>query len=346
MTTLRYLVRRLVSLVLIIVGVTLLTFILTHAIPGVDPLSAYITQATPISQYPAIAKEYGLDKPLYEQYFYYLWGLIHGNWGYSATAAMPVSQAIVSFFPATFELTIVALAISTVLGILLGILSAVRSNKLADHASRVFSISTISIPSFWLGLLFQFVFFLQLKSHGLPYLPSSGRVDATIAAIHPLHQITGLYLLDSLIQGNWLFFESALAHIILPACTLALVTTGIKARVVRASVLEVLKSELVTAALARGVPMRVVVFKHVLKNSLIPIISVVGLSFAYLLTGAVLVETVFSWNGMGQWAADAILNNDSAAIVGFALFSAIIFVVVNLLVDIAYTIVDPRIRIA
>jgi ABC-type dipeptide/oligopeptide/nickel transport system permease component len=345
LSTLRYLARRLASLVLIIFGVTLLTFILTHAIPGVDPLTAYITQATPISQYPAIERQYGLNRPLYEQYFYYLWGLIHGDWGYSATAAMPVTQAIESFFPATFELTVVALVISTILGIVLGVVSALESNKAADHVSRLFSISTISIPSFWLGLFFQFLFFLQFKTHGLPYLPSTGRVDPEIAATHPLHQITGLYLLDSLATGNWPFFDSALAHIILPALTLALVTTGIKARVVRASVLEVLKSELVTAALARGVPQRVVIFRHVLKNSLIPIISVVGLSFGYLLTGAVLVETVFSWNGMGQWAANAILNNDSAAVVGFALFSSIIFVAVNLIADFAYAFVDPRIRI-
>lgn len=329
---------------LIILGVTLLTFILTHAIPGVDPLAAYITQSTPISQYPAIAKYYGLDKPLYEQYFHYLWGLIHGDWGYSATASMPVTQAIEGFFPATFELTLVALVISTVLGIVLGTISAIKSNTLPDHASRIFSISTISVPSFWLGLLFQFVFFLQFKTHGLPFLPSSGRVSEMVALTHPLHKITGLYLLDSLVTGNWPFFYSALSHIILPALTLALVTMGIKARVVRASVLEVLNSEIVTAALARGVPWRVVVYKHVLRNSLVPIISVVGLSFAYLLTGAVLVETVFSWNGMGEWAANAILNNDSAAIVGFALFSAIIFVLINFLTDILYTFVDPRIR--
>ena len=325
---------------------TLLTFILTHAIPGVDPLAAYVTQSTPISQYPAIAKYYGLDKPLYEQYFYYLWGLLRGDWGYSATASMPVTQAIEGYFPATFELTFMALVISTVLGVFLGTVSALRSNKLPDHVSRIFSISTISIPSFWLGLLFQFVFFLQFKTHGLPYLPSSGRVSVTVALTHPLHRITGLYLFDSLVTANWPFFFSALSHIILPALTLALVTTGIKARVVRASVLEVLNSEIVIAALARGVPRRVVIYKHVLRNSLVPIISVVGLSFAYLLTGAVLVETVFSWNGMGQWAANAILNNDSAAIVGFALFSAIIFVLVNFLTDVLYTFVDPRIRMS
>jgi ABC-type dipeptide/oligopeptide/nickel transport system permease component len=341
----RYLGRRLASLIFILLGVTLLTFILTHAIPGVDPLAAYVTQSTPISQYPAIAKFYGLDKPLYEQYFYYLWNLMHGNWGWSTTAVMPVAQAIESYFPATLELTVVALVISTTLGILLGIVSALKSNRLPDHIARIFSISTISVPSFWLGLLFQVFFFLELETHGLPYLPSNGRVDEKIALIHPLHQITGLYLVDSLITANWPFFESALTHIILPALTLALVTTGIKARVVRASVLEVLKSEIVTAALARGVPWRVVIFRHVLKNSLVPIISVVGLSFAYLLTGAVLVETVFSWNGMGQWAAGAILNNDSAAIMGFALICAVIFVVINLIVDIVYTFVDPRIRI-
>lgn len=344
MNPVAFLARRLLSLFFIILGVTLLTFVLTHALPGVDPLAPYITSQTPVSQYPIIARQLGLDQPLYIQYFTYLWQLIHGNWGYSATASMPVTQAIATFFPATLELTVTALIIAIFLGIVLGIVSALRSNSPIDHASRIFSISTISIPSFWLGLIFQFAFFYILKTHGLPYLPSSGEVNEQIALTHPLHMITGLPILDSLLTRNWPYFESALAHIILPAMTLALVTTGLKARVVRASVLEVLKGEFVTATRARGVPWRATIYKHVLRNALIPIISVVGLSFAYLLGGAVLVETVFSWNGMGQWAAQAILNNDSAAIMGFVLFTAIIFVIVNFLIDISYIFIDPRIR--
>lgn len=257
---------------------------------------------------------------------------------------MPVTQAIASYFPATFELTVVALFISTTLGILLGTISALRSNELPDHAARIVSISTISVPSFWLGLILQFAFFFILKTHNLPYLPSSGRVSEQVALAHPLHVITGLYLLDSLLTGNWPFFVSALRHIILPAMTLALVTTGLKARVVRASILEVLHSDLVTAARARGVPQRVVIYRHVMRNALIPIVTVVGLSFAYLLAGTVLVESVFSWNGMGEWAAQAILNDDSAAVMGFTLFIAIIFVLINLFVDVAYTFIDPRIR--
>jgi peptide/nickel transport system permease protein len=253
--------------------------------------------------------------------------------------------SIQNYFPATFELTLVAIIFSLLMGIPIGVISATRKDKPVDHATRLFSLAGISIPIFWFGLLLQYAFFYQLKINNLPYLPLEGRIDDFVLISHPIRTVSGLYILDSIVTGNFPALVSSVTHIILPGFALAYATLALIARMMRSSMLEVLRQDYITLARSKGLSERVVIYKHALRNAMIPTVTVTGLAFGGLLAGAVLTETIFAWPGMGRWATGAILTDDIGAIMGFTLLIAVVYVLANLIVDIIYAMLDPRIQL-
>jgi peptide/nickel transport system permease protein len=234
--------------------------------------------------------------------------------------------------------------LSTAIGVPAGIVAALRRDRAPDIAVRVVSITGISFPVFWLGILLQLLFFYYAGHMGLPTLPSRGRVDDLVALEDPLDPVTGFYLIDSLITGNLPFFLSALRHLVLPAFTLSLIGLATVVRIMRASMLEVLRQDYILLARSKGLPLRTVLLRHALRNAITPVLTTAGTTLGILLGGAVVVETVFSWPGVGRLAAQGILNNDSVLVVGFTLFVATMMVLVNLAVDLLYAVVDPRVR--
>jgi len=319
--------------------VSIVVFSLTR-IAG-NPIAAYVTERMTPQQIAVIEERFHLSEPVYVQYFYWLDGLVHGDWGYSQTAHLPVTEAIAAYFPATFELTLVSLLIAIVLGIALGTVSAVRRDTPVDHATRVMALSGVSLPIFWLGLMLQYIFAFQLK-----WVPLEGRFDVYLGLAQPkLTQYTGFRLIDTLLNGNLVLFGDAVTHIILPAITLSFGTIAIISRIMRSSMLEVLNQDYVRTARSKGLPERLVTRKHARRNALIPTTTVIGLSFGGLLGGAVLTESIFNWPGLGRWSATATITNDFASILGFTLLSAFIYVLVNLAVDVLYAYLDPRVRL-
>lgn len=331
-------VRRLVALIFLLIGITLIAFLLTHLVPG-DPAAANLGQ-TALSD-PAIVKAFnernGLDKPLPIQYFRYLAGLTHGDLGLSQRTQNPVSQDLSEYVPATLELAFTAIVLSLVVGVPLGIVAAMRRNTWIDQVLRVVSLSGVSLPTFWLALVCYYVFFFKLG-----WLPGGGRLTPGVSP-PPFH--TGLYTIDSLLAGNMAKFWDALQHLILPAVVLAAFTIGLLTRFTRASMLEVLNNDYVRTARAKGLPERTVIRRHVLRPALVPILTVFGVAFGSLLSGTVLVEKIFSWPGIGQYAYDSALNLDLPSIMGVSLVVATIYIVINFIVDVLYGVIDPRIRV-
>jgi peptide/nickel transport system permease protein len=303
-----------------------------------DPARAFA--GGPKAQPETIARiraELHLDKPLWEQYFYYLNDLIHLNLGKSFLENRPVTTALAQYFPATFELTIFAMIIAVPFGIIGGIISAIRQNKLSDHITRIIAIVGYSLPIFWLALMLQYVFAYQF-----PIFPLEGRLSAGMTSPTTF---TGFYVLDSILSGNGATLLSSLHHLLLPAFTLGFATLAIILRMMRSSMLEVMGSDYIRTARAKGLSERTVIYKHALRNAMIPTITVTGLAFGGLLSGAVLTETIFNWPGMGRFAAHAVLGLDFNAVMGFTLVVAIIYVLANLIVDILYAVVDPRVKL-
>ena len=341
-----YVVKRLLSLGVVLLGVSLVVFFILRAMPGVDPLAAYLTPGLPISPdaLASLRKELHLDEPLTVQYLYYVGNLLRGDWGYSRTAAQPVLEALLVRVPATIELAVIAVLLSTGIGVPAGVIAALRKDRAPDMAVRVVSVVGVSFPVFWLGIILQLVFFYYMGQLGLPRLPSRGRVGDLIALQHPLGPITGFYLIDSVLRVNAPFFVSALQHVILPAFTLSLISLAAVVRIMRASMLEVIRQDYIVLARSKGLPVRLVVMRHALRNAITPVLTTAGTTLGILLGGAVVVETVFSWPGIGRLASQGILNNDSVLVVGFTLFVATMMVLVNLAVDILYAVADPRVR--
>ena len=324
-------------LIPVLIGVTIITFTVSHVIPA-DPARAFA--GGPKAQPETIARiraELHLDKPLWEQYFYYLNDLIHLNLGKSFLENRPVTTALAQYFPATFELTIFAMIIAVPFGIIGGIISAIRQNKLSDHITRIIAIVGYSLPIFWLALMLQYVFAYQI-----PIFPLEGRLSAGMTSPTTF---TGFYVLDSILSGNSATLLSSLHHLLLPAFTLGFATLAIILRMMRSSMLEVMGSDYIRTARAKGLSERTVIYKHALRNAMIPTITVTGLSFGGLLSGAVLTETIYNWPGMGRFAAHAVLGLDFNAVMGFTLVVAIIYVIANLIVDILYAVVDPRVKL-
>ena len=278
----------------------------------------------------------GLDKPVWQQYFIYLGNLLHGDFGNSQQTRRPVATDLKEYLPATIELALVAIVISLVLGLTMGMLAAIFRDRFLDQVIRVISLAGVSVPTFWLALATS-----VLVSVRLGWLPSTGQLDA---GADPPTDITGMQLFDSLITGNWSTFSMALQHILVPAFVLAAYTIGLITRFTRASMLEVFGNDYVRAARAKGLPERTIIFRHVLRPALVPIITITGLALGSLLSGAVLVENIFSWPGIGQYAYKSALALDLPAVMGVTIVIAVIYVLINLVVDILYGIIDPRIR--
>ncbi len=335
----RFIARRLALSLLVLALVSVATFGLAHALPG-DPLSSVISdrQANNPEVRAAFERRWGFDQPIPVQYAYYVRNLLRGDFGESIATRRPVSAELKQRVPATIELTLFAMAFAILVGTPLGILSAIRHDRWPDHAARFVTLIGTSVPVFWLGLLLLYVFFYRLQ-----WLPGPGRLDV---GMRPPPTVTGLVTLDALLAGNWDVFAAALRRLVLPAVVLGAYAMGIIARMLRSSLLAALGDDYVRTARAKGVVERRVVAGHALRNALIPTVTVLGLTVASLLAGAVLTETIFSWPGVGSFAVDAALKLDYPGLLGVTLVVAVIYVLVNLVVDVVYGILDPRIRAA
>jgi len=335
---LRFLGRRLAALVVLALGITLIAFVLTQLVPGDPALSALgpVTSADP-EAVAAYHEHWGMDEPLPVQYLTYLGNLLQGDLGVSQLSHQPVLTDLREAIPATAELAFLSMVFAILVGVPLGVVAAIRQNKATDHTLRVVSLAGISMPTFWLALLALYVFFFRLD-----WFPGGGRLDPGVS---PPDQVTGMYTIDAVLQGQWSVARDALHHLILPALVLAAFNVSLIMRYTRSAILEVLNDDYVRAARAKGLPERTVVRRHVLRAALPSIVTVLGLVFANVLTGAVLVESIFSWPGVGQYAYQASIELDLPAIMGVSLFVAIVYVTVNFIVDVLYGVIDPRLRL-
>jgi peptide/nickel transport system permease protein len=305
-----------------------------------DPAAAWVG-AHPTQEQIAKARELlGLDRPLYEQYLRYMGDLLRGDLGNSVRTHQAVATDLKTFLPATLELVLAAMLIAVVIGLPLGVLSGARKGSSLDHGTRLISVGGVSMPTFWLGLIFQLIFFSWLG-----ILPLGGRTSTEVALFHPVQQITGFHLIDTAITGNWVAFKDALLHLILPAITLATFAIGLTIRMTRSTMIEVLNEKFILAARAAGIPEREVLFVLTLKNAIVPTLVLLGLTFVYSLTGAIPVEVIFSWPGLGTYVTDAVLSLDFPVIVSVTLVVTVFYVLVNLLLDLTQTMIDPRISL-
>jgi peptide/nickel transport system permease protein len=334
---LRFVIRRLLLLIPILIGLSILIFLYLRALPGSPAIALLGERATP-ETVAAIEREYGLDEPIYVQYWRYTKNVIlEFDLGTSSQTRQTVTDELRRRFPATVELALGAMIFATIFGIPLGFIAAKKYGTWIDHTSLFASLIGISIPIFFLAIILKYIFAVKLG-----WLPSVGRQDVLLRAEHP----TNFYILDAIITGNWDAFVDAIKHLILPAIALGTIPLAIIARITRASVLDVQNEDYVRTARAKGVAPHTVDRRHIFRNALLPITTIVGLQVGLLLSGAVLTEKVFAWPGVGSWLVDAIEHRDYAVLQGGILFLAIVFVLVNLFVDIAYAFINPRIRLS
>jgi peptide/nickel transport system permease protein len=333
---LRFVVRRLLLLVPILLGLSILVFLWIRALPG-GPAQALLGERATDAQIQQIEREYGLDKPIHVQYWRYMQTVRRLDFGQSVTTRRDVTEELRQKFPATVELAFAAMFFAILFGIPLGFFAAKRYGGLFDNLSLVGSLLGVSIPVFFLGIILKYVFAIQL---GL--LPTVGRIDVLIDLEHP----TGFYVLDALIAGDMSAFVDTLEHLILPAIALGSIPLATVARITRAAVLDVQNEDYVRTARAKGMSPGIVDRRHVLRNALLPIVTVIGLQVGFLLAGAVLTETVFAWPGIGTWLVDAIESRNYPVLQGGILFVALVFVLVNLIVDVSYAFLNPRIRLS
>ena len=334
----RFVLRRFAALVLLMIGITAVVFFLTQLVPSNAVATNLGEQAAgDPAAVAAFRHHYGLDKPLPQRYLLYLDHLLHGDLGQSSLTHDAVTHDLGQFIPATAELAFYSVLFAAFVGVTLGVVSALRRNRPTDHALRVTSLAGISMPTFWIALVALYVGFYRLN-----WFPGAGRLDPGTL---PPPNVTGFYTIDALIDGNLGLFTESLHHIILPALVLAAFSVSLLTRFTRSAVLEVVGNDYVRSARAKGIPEHVVVRRYILRGALPSIVTVLGLVFANVLTGAVLVEKIFSWPGVGQYAYEAAVNLDVPAIAGVSIFVAIVYVTVNFIVDVLYGIIDPRIRI-
>jgi peptide/nickel transport system permease protein len=346
----RYVIRRLISVIPTVVGVTVVIFMFLRLIPG-DPAVAMLGEHAAQENVERIREQLGLNRPLFldrealaegslkdfvnTQYLLYLGRLAKGDLGSSIHRRIAITDTLKERFPATAELALISVVIGAIVGVGAGIVSAARRNSILDTGSMLGSLAGVSIPIYWLGLMEIMLFAVMLK-----WLPSGGRLDPSVK----LDSVTNFYVLDSIITGNMAALTDSLKHLILPAIALATHPMSIIARMTRSSMLEVLQEDYIRTAHAKGLRERVVLLRHALKNAFLPVITIIGLQTGTLLAGAILTETIFSWPGIGKWVYDAILARDYPIVQGGTLLIAIIFVFANLLVDVSYAFLDPRIR--
>jgi peptide/nickel transport system permease protein len=333
---LRFVVRRLLQLIPILLGVSILLFAFVRALPG-GPAIALLGERATEESVERIETELGLDQPIYVQYGRYVRNLVQGDLGTSTRSRQPVLEELKQKFPATVELALAAMLFAIVLGIPLGFLAAKRYLGFLDNASLFVSLIGISFPVFFLALLLKYVFAIKLG-----WLPTVGRVDVTRSLEHP----TNFYLLDAVLTRDWEGVGDVLRHLVLPAMALGTIPLAIVARITRAAVLDVLNEDYVRTARAKGLDPSVVDRRHVMRNAMLPVVTVIGLQTGLLLTGAVLTETVFAWPGMGSWMLEAIRYRDYAVIQGGILFFALLVSLTNLAVDVSYAYLNPKIRLS
>lgn len=345
----QYILRRILLLVPVLIGISLITFGLAWFATGGHLENQYLTQTDKLSEekIQQIIRLHGFDKPAYIQYFNYLVNLGTGDLGVSTSVNQPVSEVLKDKFPASIELAVVSMVFAILIGIPLGILSATHRDRPADQLTRFLALSGVSVPVFWLALILQLLLSYQLGQRGLDFFPLYGRYDSIVAFSHPslYGDVTGFLLIDTVLARDWIAFGDALRHLLLPGFTLAFVTLAVIARMMRSSMLEVLGLDFVRTARAKGLDERVVINRHARRNALIPTVTVIGLSLGGLMGGAVLTETIFAWPGLGRWAAVGTLSLDIAALMAFVTLVAFVYVLANLVVDLIYAYLDPRVRL-
>ena len=331
----KFILRRLLLLIPILLGLTLLVFLFIRALPG-DPAGAILGERATPAGLERVRAALGLDRPLYEQYLDYLVGIFRLDLGSSFITNRDVTDDFLQRFPATIELTVAAMVFAIGIGIPLGMYTAKRRGSWIDSAGSIVSLIGISIPIFFLGLILKFLFAIQW-----PILPDSGRIDLIV---YDIPRVTNMMTVDTLLAGEFGGFVDALRHLVLPGVALGTIPLAIIMRITRASVIDVLNEDYVRTAHAKGLSSRVVDGRHVLRNALLPVVTVIGLQLGLLLGGAILTETIFGWGGVGKWIYDAVVNNDYQVIQSGVLLLALIFILVNLAVDVSYAFLNPRIR--
>jgi peptide/nickel transport system permease protein len=330
-----YIIRRVLLLIPTLFGVTLLVFFMLRLTPG-DPAELLLGERASQEALEQMREYLGLKKPLYVQYGMFLGRLLEGDLGETIWTRQKVWIEVKQRFPATMELAVAAMVISSFFGVILGIISATRQYSFFDYLSMLGALIGVSMPIFWLGLVLMLIFSLHL---GL--LPMSGRLSIGVE----LDPVTNFLILDALLAKNWAALRDALWHLTLPAFTLSTIPMAIVARMTRSSMLEVLRQDYIKTARAKGLAEHVVIIKHGLRNALVPVVTVVGLQFGILMAGAILTETIFAWPGVGKWMYDAVMQRDYMVIQGGTLIIAAVFVVVNLVVDVLYAVINPRISV-
>lgn len=328
-----YTIRRILMLIPVLIGMSIITFAVVHAIPG-DPARTIVGDKATPAQIAEIRESLGLDKPAYVQYFYYAKDLLRGDLGTSLITKQPIVEEMKPFLAATTELALISILIAIFFGVNLGILSAWKQNSWFDYTAMLVALIGVSMPIFWLGLMEQWLFAQELG-----WLPSNGRVDPRMG----FEAVTNFYVIDALLAGDWNIFVDVFNHLLLPALALATIPMSIIARMTRSSMLEVMRSDYIRTARAKGLTEFWVIYKHTLKNACIPVLTVIGLQMGLLLGGAVLTETIFSWPGIGRYIYDAINARNYPVIQSGILILATIFVLINLIVDLLYAWIDPRI---
>ncbi|MBZ0292307.1 MAG: ABC transporter permease [Anaerolineae bacterium] len=334
-----YILRRILFVIPLLIGITIVAFLIANAVPA-DPINANLPQSALNNEelIEAFRVKWGLDKPPLERYLTYLGNLLKGDFGVSIKTRQPIADDIRQFLPATIELATASIILGLVIGISAGVLSAIRQNTFLDYAARVLVLIGVSFPVFMLALIGLTVLHAQLE-----WVSGPGRLDFIM---REPPTVTGFFTVDSLLAGQWKTFQNAVSHLILPSLILGIYVAGIIARVTRSSLLEVMRMDYIRTGRSKGLKERHVVFRHAFSNALIPVVTVIGLSYSNLLAGAVLVESIFAWPGIGRYMFRASTSQDFPAIMGISLLIAFIAVVVNFIVDILYYFIDPRIRVA
>ena len=330
-----YILRRLVVLPILIIGVSIVVFTLTRV--GGSPIGIYLSHEMSPSEVAEIKARFNMDKPVWTQYLYWIRGIFQGDFGWSGVAAAPVSDVFPIKLAATMELAFCAGLVALFLGITLGTYAGARRNRLPDHITRIIAVSGASMPQFWFGIILLIIFWANLG------IAPIGRSDATIFASigHP----TGLYTIDSIIAGSPKALWDAIWHLILPALTLGFGATAIIARMMRSALVEELQQDYVDAARAKGLAERIVIKRHARRNALVPTVTVIGLTFGFLLQGTITIEIIYRWPGLGRWMADSVVRGDQATLMTYVLFTSVLFLIVNLIVDVVYANLDRRVTL-
>lgn len=337
MDTLKFIIKRIFYLLILLLGVATIVFVLTRLVPT-DPVAANLSQRNLNNEemVNAFRAKWGLDKPVWQQYLIYLKGLLQLDFGTSIRTGKPVLSELKRCFPATLELSIFAIIFASVVGILFGVISALKRNSVIDQIVRGVSVAGVSVPTFWLALLLLYLFYYKLG-----IAPGTGRISSYFK---PPETVTGLYVIDALIEGNIYKAIDCLRHLVLPGIVLGSFTMGLITRTTRSNLLEVMSTDYIRTAKAKGMARVRLILHHAMGNALIPVLTVIGLGLGNLLGGTVLVETIFTWPGVGQFAYESVLKLDSPGIIGVAILIAFNYGVINTLIDILYGVIDPRVR--